>query len=70
MLELEFAVLEVCEDRGEEKGARLIALLPGLVHRGAQPLGQVGHDQTSRGRRFLRRAAFILRFFRSLGFSY
>src|SRR2546422_10319748 len=28
MVQLEFAVLEVGEDRGEEKGARLIALFP------------------------------------------
>ena len=69
MVQLEFAVLEVCEDRGEEKGARLIALFPGLVHRGAQPLGQVSHSQTSRGRRCLRRAAFIVGFCLSLGFS-
>ena len=69
MLKLEFAVLEVCEGRGEEKGARLIASFAGFVHRGAQPLRQIGHGQTGRVRRFLRRAAFILRFFRSLGFS-
>src|SRR3989441_3560357 len=43
MLQLEFAVLEVCEDRGEKEGARLIAVFPGLVHRGSQPLGQARH---------------------------
>src|SRR5439155_23991747 len=40
VLELEFAVLEVCEDGGEEERAPLIALFAGLVHRGAEPLGQ------------------------------
>src|SRR5207253_11103688 len=43
VLELEFAVLEVCEDRGEEEGTRLIAVFPGLIHRGTQPLGQAHH---------------------------
>src|SRR2546427_12382939 len=28
MLQLEFAVLEVCEGRGEKEGARLIAVFP------------------------------------------
>src|SRR6266705_121524 len=43
VLELEFAVLEVCEDGGEEERAPLIALFAGLVHRGAEPLGQARH---------------------------
>src|SRR2546429_5649150 len=43
ILELEFAVLEVCEDGGEEERAPLIALFAGLVHRGAEPLGQARH---------------------------
>src|SRR5258706_65981 len=43
VLELEFAVLEVCEDGGEEERAPLIAVFAGLVHRGAEPLGQARH---------------------------
>src|SRR5439155_11698985 len=43
VLELEFAVLEVCEDGGEEERAPLIAEFAGLVHRGAEPLGQARH---------------------------
>src|SRR5207245_9459712 len=43
VLELEFAVLEVCEDGGEEERAPLIALFAGLVHRGAEPLGHARH---------------------------
>src|SRR2546426_6799468 len=44
---------------------RSIASFAGFVHRGAQPLGQIGHGQTGRVRRCWRRAAFILRFFLS-----
>jgi len=49
--------------RGE--GARLIALLSAFIHRGAQRSAKLGVARL----RFLRRAAFILRFLRSLGFS-
>jgi hypothetical protein len=69
MLELEFAVFEVGEDGGEEKRARLLAAFAGLDHRGPEPIRHPVHAQTGRKRRFLRRAAFILRFLRSLGFS-
>ena len=70
MLQLEFAVLEFGEGGGEKQRARLVAAFTGLRHRGLEPLRQARHGYAYRGgRRFLRRAAFILRFLRSLGFS-
>src|SRR6266702_4588529 len=62
VLQLEFAVFEVCENRGEENRAPLIASFASLIHRGAEPLGHAFRHYAGRRRRFLR-------FFRSLGFS-